>query len=162
MSTALVHTTIGVKRTAGWKRSINASQTCGHVHLQNGGVVSGNGTRRSSKVHGVVVLFQGHAVDHTTIAEFQNISTAVNGHADTYLLLHAKAGEKIPSSILNHAYIVTDSSLASLNYRRIADAVVPGSAHFPLLQFFLDNPNYRYYWQVEYDVRFSGDWRQLV
>jgi hypothetical protein len=35
----------------------------------------------------------------------------------------------------------------------------PGQVHFPLLQFFRDNPDFDYYWLIEYDVRFAGDWR---
>jgi len=33
-----------------------------------------------------------------------------------------------------------------------------GHCHFPLLQFFHDNPDFDYYWLIEYDVRFAGDW----
>ena len=37
--------------------------------------------------------------------------------------------------------------------------LVPGSNHFPLLKFFKENLGYDYYWLVEDDVRFSGEWR---
>jgi hypothetical protein len=33
-----------------------------------------------------------------------------------------------------------------------------GRTQLPLLSFFHDHPQYRYYWLIEYDVRFSGDW----
>lgn len=29
---------------------------------------------------------------------------------------------------------------------------------YPIIDFFLKNPNYTYYWRIEYDVRFFGNW----
>ena len=37
----------------------------------------------------------------------------------------------------------------------------PGFTDLPLLHFFRSYPDYDYYWVVEYDVRFSGDWREF-
>jgi Protein of unknown function (DUF3405) len=36
-----------------------------------------------------------------------------------------------------------------------------GSPDLTLLRFFLDHPCYDYYWFLEYDVRFTGQWRAL-
>jgi hypothetical protein len=41
----------------------------------------------------------------------------------------------------------------------LGEKLVPGNAHFPLLQFYREFPGYHYYWLIEHDVRFSGDWR---
>ncbi len=35
---------------------------------------------------------------------------------------------------------------------------MPGHVGFPVLQFFCDNRDFDYYWAIECDVRFSGDW----
>jgi hypothetical protein len=56
-------------------------------------------------------------------------------------------------------YVVTHKSLAGLPYKSLYEEIVPGSAHFPLMLFFVDHPNYNYYWIIEGDVRFSGNWR---
>ncbi|MEM7280388.1 MAG: DUF3405 domain-containing protein, partial [Pseudomonadota bacterium] len=37
----------------------------------------------------------------------------------------------------------------------------PGFTDIPLLFFFKNKPGYDYYWLVEYDVRYSGSWRQF-
>ena len=37
----------------------------------------------------------------------------------------------------------------------------PGSVELPLLFFYRSNPDYAYYWVIEYDVRFSGSWRDF-
>lgn len=39
--------------------------------------------------------------------------------------------------------------------------LVPGSNHFPLLKFYKENQGYDYYWLVEDDVRFSGEWKEF-
>ena len=40
--------------------------------------------------------------------------------------------------------------------------LIPGSPHFIPLRFFLDNPHYRHYWFIEYDVVFTGRWSTLM
>ncbi|MFL6597452.1 MAG: DUF3405 domain-containing protein [Chthoniobacterales bacterium] len=40
----------------------------------------------------------------------------------------------------------------------IGPTLVPGHVGFPVLQFFCDNRDFDYYWAIECDVRFSGDW----
>lgn len=34
----------------------------------------------------------------------------------------------------------------------------PGNASFPIMEFYQHYPNYDYYWGIEYDVRFHGNW----
>jgi len=46
-----------------------------------------------------------------------------------------------------------------MEYPLFARGIVPGSTHFPLLHFFSRHSDYDYYWLIEHDVRFSGDWR---
>jgi hypothetical protein len=37
----------------------------------------------------------------------------------------------------------------------------PKTIDLPLLWFFAQNPNFHYYWLMEYDVRFTGHWRDF-
>jgi hypothetical protein len=48
--------------------------------------------------------------------------------------------------------------LNELGYSPIEETIIPGSNHFPVLQFYKDNPGYEHYWNIEYDVYFNGDW----
>lgn len=59
-------------------------------------------------------------------------------------------------------YSFTLESLNALNYNPIAETIVPGSNHFAVLQFFHDYPNYDFYWNIEYDVYFNGNWKTLL
>ena len=40
------------------------------------------------------------------------------------------------------------------------NTLVPGSSHFHIMDFFRKN-HYAYYWNIEYDVRFTGDWEKF-
>lgn len=53
-----------------------------------------------------------------------------------------------------------DSSVIEyLDYPMISDSITPGHVHFPLFYYFLkQQPKSDFYWMIEYDVRFTGDW----
>ena len=54
------------------------------------------------------------------------------------------------------------NDINSLNYVPICDSLLPGSCHFPVLKFYLDHPDYSYYWFIEYDVEFTASWDILM
>jgi Protein of unknown function (DUF3405) len=73
-------------------------------------------------------------------------------------LYHHKSNKAPPALPTWNLYLFSDESLSKQNYRMIGATLVPGHVGFPVLQFFCDNPDFDYYWAIEYDVRFSGDW----
>jgi hypothetical protein len=107
-----------------------------------------------------VVLFLCHVRKSDAIAEWRRIQEAVKHTSDSMMLFHATSSLAAPL-VGADVYEFTDESLARLPYTRFSKSIVPGSAHFPLLQFFRDYSRYDFYWLIEYDVRFSGDWNRL-
>ena len=57
---------------------------------------------------------------------------------------------ELPENVNARYYVSED--LATLGYTPIENTLIPGSPHFIPLRFFLDNPHYRHYWFIEYDV----------
>ncbi|MGI6218322.1 MAG: hypothetical protein ACOYJE_00425 [Bacteroidaceae bacterium] len=55
-------------------------------------------------------------------------------------------------------YYFDTKSLSTLGYKPIAKSIVPGSTHFPILQYFRDFSAYDFYWKIEYDIFFTGNW----
>jgi hypothetical protein len=64
----------------------------------------------------------------------------------------------------------TRDDLVALAYPGKQDIALPGAekrglklgnADLPVLMFYRQQPHYRYYWLVEYDVRFTGSWQTL-
>jgi Protein of unknown function (DUF3405) len=76
---------------------------------------------------------------------------------DTWLLLDSRlsSAEIIAARYPRH-HIFSEASL-----RRLPHAKMPtlrGNQHLPLIDFFNRRPDYDFYWFIEYDVRYTGDW----
>lgn len=50
--------------------------------------------------------------------------------------------------------------LNSLGYRKVLDLY--GNDHYAIEYFFREHSEYEYYWVIEYDIFFSGDWGMLI
>lgn len=104
-------------------------------------------------------LFLSHLSSPTVIKEFENIRLSTQNMGDAFFLYDA-AGNIIPEKIKKLSpYYYSRECLSSLGYPTIGQNIIPGHAHFPVFRFFLDKPHYDYYWAIEYDVKFSGQWR---
>jgi hypothetical protein len=106
------------------------------------------------------LLFMCHAMDGAALEEYRRIAKAVENFATPRLLFHLKA-QPAPSPSNEPMFCFTDEDLDKLGYPKIGKTVIPGNAHLPLLHFFKHYPHYQHYWLIEYDVRFSGEWRHF-
>ena len=92
---------------------------------------------------------------------YEQILQMGQGYGDIFLLYHQKTN-LLPEEVQKRDhFIFTDTIITQSNYFPVGFSLVPGNVHYPVLQFFLQNPNYDYYWCIEDDVRFSGDWTEL-
>ena len=90
--------------------------------------------------------------------QYLTLKRASKNRADLFIAYHQKE-ESVPPLIKNASnFVFTDEILTELAYKPIRQSLIPGSNHFPLLKFYLQNPFYEYYWVIEDDVRFNGDW----
>ena len=108
-----------------------------------------------------IVMFQAHATTLATLREYRSISEAVAGIAESRLLLHSTTDRDSPCSLPRDSYVVTDATLAGLGYPQFEPGVSAANVHFPLLQFFAEHSRYDFYWLLQYDVRFTGSWRDF-
>jgi radical SAM protein with 4Fe4S-binding SPASM domain len=105
-----------------------------------------------------VFLFLCHFVSSHVFDEYKKIEQETVDIGDSVYLLHVKSYD-IPPLLQGHKFFLFSSrSLYDLGYTIFGKTLVPGHTHFPLMQFFRENPDYDYYWVIEYDVRFSGKW----
>lgn len=78
------------------------------------------------------------------------------------VLFYQTVKKEVPVNIRSEDVILIDSSiLTSLGYRALQEGkLVPGSNHFPLFKFALEEDfAHDYYWMIEDDVRFTGNWK---
>lgn len=109
------------------------------------------------------VLYLTTKSNEWTLSSFHALEQSLQGMADVYFAYHQQ-GDVLPVSLQNieNLFVFTSDVLNELGYTPIEKGkLVPGSNHFPLLKFFKENQCYDYYWLVEDDVRFSGDWKDF-
>ena len=105
-----------------------------------------------------VVILTTHKLNDAIRLQILKLNEEVTDSAHLVVLYQGDYGAMdFPDGIRTYSYTV--ETLNNLGYNPIAETIVPGSNHFPLLQFYKDNMQYDYYWNIEYDVRFNGDWR---
>lgn len=109
------------------------------------------------------VLYLTNKSNEWTLSAFHALEQSLQGKADVYFAYHQQV-DVLPVSLQNieNLFVFTSDVLNELGYTPIEKGkLVPGSNHFPLLKFFKENRCYDYYWLVEDDVRFSGDWKDF-
>lgn len=92
---------------------------------------------------------------------YNKIKSAVAGNGDVFLLHHNNSNTEVNFPDGVNVSTFTNNVLKDLQYKPIRTKLVPGSNHFPVLQFFLANNHYDYYWCIEDDVEFNGKWGDL-
>lgn len=109
------------------------------------------------------VLYLTTKSNEWTLSSFHALEQSLQGKADVYFAYHQQ-GDVLPVSLqsIENLFVFTSDVLKELGYTPIEKGkLVPGSNHFPLLKFFKENQCYDYYWLVEDDVRFSGEWKDF-
>ena len=106
-----------------------------------------------------VILFLSGKSDFCTIKKFDKLSIMNRDDANDTIFLYHQKEQEVPDTIKSVPhYTFTSDILHNMGYTPIEQQLLPGSNHFPLLKFYLSYPNYDYYWLIEDDVYFNGNW----
>lgn len=98
------------------------------------------------------------------VEKYYLLKTAAADLGDVYILYHVSNGTEYKLKSYTEQLnieVFTDDILHNIGYTPIENTLVPGSNHFPVLQFYLDHTQYSYYWSIEDDVVFNGDWKKF-
>ena len=71
-------------------------------------------------------------------------------------------GTPVPEDLLAETVFFDFAQLAAKAPRILGSKLIPGNCHLTMLAFFGARPGFDYYWHIEYDVVFTGDWRTLL
>lgn len=104
------------------------------------------------------LLFTNFVSDEVT-AEYTKLRRDAGSRGQAWLLLQTE-GNLMPWN-RGRVYPWCLADCAGLGYAPLGNSIIPGRAQLPIFKFFLDHPEYRYYWLIENDVRFTGDWSVL-
>jgi hypothetical protein len=112
-----------------------------------------------------VILYFSHYVHETIGSRYKKIHQDCANQFD-FCLLYDNSRDDV-SKLKQQCqgidiYPFCSSELNDLAYPgKSLISIVPGNAELAVLKYFQSNPQYDYYWVVEYDVCFSGSWNDL-
>jgi hypothetical protein len=113
--------------------------------------------------HHTIVLFMAHYLSRTIVEQFHSLKKSCSGEFGLKMLYDNSRKDFDPSSFESRSdYFLYDVNDIERNYRLLNQSsrtIVPGNCTFPMLLFADAGAEFRYLWRVEYDARFSGDWR---
>ncbi len=105
------------------------------------------------------ILFLCHKVNNGMLERYWKLVNETNGKYDIYWVFQSDNGIS-DDFLINNDVNVYRFSLASLNelyYIPLSEKLY-GSEHFIMERFVHDHQEYTYYWVIEYDVIYKGNW----
>jgi hypothetical protein len=120
-----------------------------------------------------VILYTAHYLTEELLAQYALMRQSCAGRYDVVLLydnFHDDFAE-VEHDLDVDVHLVEPRAIAGLLYpswpgRKHLEftspsGLRPGNWDFAILEYFRAHPIHPYYWRVEYDVRFTGDWRHF-
>lgn len=108
-----------------------------------------------------LVTFKGHDIDIFGRRALAKLRKQLDGYADVIVL-----GMSDYAVSTDHCRYFTADELRSLPYPKKTAGpswrLIPGNTDLILLAYWREHPEYDFYWQVEYDVRYTGNWKNLI
>lgn len=107
------------------------------------------------------LVFVTHILTGRILDRFRRISRGFENHGDAFLVFSGEKDKSVQDAagqLGTRLLTVDEDDLNGLGYIPIEETIIPGSNHFITMWFFLRFPGYRNYWNVEYDVDYSGEW----
>lgn len=108
------------------------------------------------------VLLSTHFINDFVLSSYHKLRQELVADYEVSLLMNVNEKDKLSSLSGVQRYVCDLDAVNSLGYSPIRETLLPGSCHFPLLRFYTDNPQYDFYWFIEYDVYFTGQWSVLL
>ncbi len=103
------------------------------------------------------VLFVTHKYNECIKREIGKLCAQVPAGLTPYVVYQADVLHNVfPDEVRVHPF--TLKGLNALGYPSWGSTLMDGNFHFVVLDFYLRHTGYDYYWLVEYDVRFNGNW----
>jgi hypothetical protein len=118
-----------------------------------------------AKMKREVVLYYSHFCSPAVLREISRLRNELDGRYDIFAAGYCRLAGALGGIDCVPAIEYSADDLIALPYPRKAGQFDPlnfiGNADLVPMKFFLDRPDYDYYWIIEYDVRFSGAWPEL-
>ena len=132
----------------GWKRSLDDADGINVKHV-----------RREA------VLYYSHFKSPAVLREVARLRDELDSRYDIFVIGYCRTPGALAGIDCVPVREYSQYDLAGLPYPGKAPRFNPydytGNCDLAPMKFFLEHPDYDYYWLIEYDVRFSGAWPEL-
>ncbi|HVA39306.1 MAG TPA: hypothetical protein VNF49_01465 [Candidatus Binataceae bacterium] len=112
-----------------------------------------------------MILYYAHFCSPAVLREVARLRNELDRRYDIFAAGYCRSAGALGGVDCVPALEYTANGLIALPYPGKVDKFDPasfiGNADLVPMKFFLDRPDYDYYWIIEYDVRFSGAWPEL-
>lgn len=115
--------------------------------------------------HDTCIIWQTHRLDERALGEFLRLEEDCRDSFDTVVLYDNSRNDFAqPTCCPDTEFALFDINdlVNSYHLNRFSESpgVTPGNTVFPLLDF-ARSRDYAWYWLIEYDVRYTGSWREF-
>lgn len=108
-------------------------------------------------MNNTVILFCCHFWSPELEKEFLKLKISCGNDFDVVLSYDCSANHyKPPDYPSNHLF--TLEQIKNMGYGFLEHEGIWHHCEYPIIDYCLRNPHYDFYWRIEYDVRFGGDW----
>lgn len=108
-----------------------------------------------------VALFLGHETSIESRLAYAHLRQSAGPQFSTRWLLDTACAPAIPETYVSDIVPYDSREFSRWGFATMGSSLLPGHCHLPVLRFFLGHPDIQWLWTVEYDVRFTGEWRVL-
>ena len=110
-----------------------------------------------------IILFMAHYLSPGILTEFRSLHDSCSPEFSVVMLYDNSRKDFEPSLFTGESqYFLYDlNTLAASFPTMIGKNMIPGNGVYPVLQYAESRRTFSFLWRVEYDVRFSGDWKIL-
>lgn len=108
------------------------------------------------------ILYFCHIVNSFTISIYKKLAHEIGSDYTLFWVFQEDNTYRETTLLLEKGINVFSfrlSDLNSLGYKQIQDLY--GNDHYMYCYFFMENPQFKFYWIIEYDVLYSGNWENL-
>jgi hypothetical protein len=106
-----------------------------------------------------VCAFLTHIFDCSIERRYQKLKADLNGRVESCIF--AQVGTPVSDNLLDEVCFFGHDVLNSRERRVVGDSISPGNLHLVALDFYRNHPGFEFYWFIEYDVIFTGNWTVL-
>jgi hypothetical protein len=122
-------------------------------------VVTRSAGNRLGSQEMVATVFFTHQFNKSIKCRYEKLKSDLAGTSRVYIL--APLGTCIPDDHLADTYFFDYDQLRFGAEKVIGHELLPGNVHLVALDFFRKHESFDYYWFIEYDVVFTGNWATL-